>query len=89
MKNKKRWIIVVSIILLISIGIGSYFLIFKKESKTEVPFTGFTFLDITELEYGSYSLQNFVEGIVCEEDCTYNGEKVDYEISEISKLTCN
>lgn len=88
-RNKKNMIItIVSLILIIS---GSFLLILclkkpKAKEKKENNFNGFTFKEVKDLEYGNFTLSDFVEGINCNKVCTYNNEKIDYNISEVKNL---
>ena len=84
--SKKKKIIYISIGLII-IGaiifiLCSHFILNKKVEE----FNGFTFKEVTKLNYGDIILSDFVKDITCEEECTYHGQTLEYSISNIEDL---
>lgn len=86
MKKKKK-IIVYSAIGLIILGaiifiLCSHFMIEEKHQE----FSGFTFKEVTELNYGTINLSSFIDDVTCEEECLYQGDTLDYTITNIEDL---
>lgn len=83
---KKKKIIYISIGLIIISAIifilCSHFILNKKVEE----FNGFTFKEVTKLNYGDITLSDFVKDITCEEECTYHGQTLEYTISNIEDL---
>ena len=82
-KRKKIYIsiglIIISAIIFI---LCSHFILNKKVEE----FNGFTFKEVTKLNYGDITLSDFVKDITCEEECTYHGQTLEYTISNIEDL---
>ena len=86
MKKKKK-IIVYSAFGLIILGaiifiLCSHFMIEEKHQE----FSGFTFKEVTELNYGTINLSSFIDDVTCEEECLYQGDTLDYTITNIEDL---
>ena len=83
-KNKKR--IIYGIVILLILGafifiLCSHFLVEKKEE-----FKGFTFREVTKLNYGDFKLDDFVEEVTCGEKCFYNDQELEYKITSVEDL---
>ena len=85
--SKKKKIIIYSIISLLILGailfiLCSHFLVEKEEPI----FNGFTFREVTKLNYGDFNLGDFVEEVTCEEKCFFGGKELEYKITNVENL---
>ncbi len=84
---KKKKTIIYTIIGLILLGaiifiLCSHFILNKEIEK----FKGFTFKEITKLNFGDVNLDDFVEEVACEEKCVFDNTELEYEITNIKDL---
>lgn len=94
MKKKSLLIVTVLVILIISIGSASFYYITRDSDKTinedenNNSSKEILFRDVKSLEYGNYSIEDFLENdIKCDEDkCHYLDKDLEYSISEITSL---
>ena len=85
--SKKKKIIIYSIISLLILGailfiLCSHFLVEKEEPI----FNGFTFREVTKLNYGDFNLGDFVEEVTCGEKCFFDGKELEYKITNVDNL---
>ena len=85
--SKKKKIIIYSIISLLILGailfiLCSHFLVEKEEPI----FNGFTFREVTKLNYGDFNLGDFVEEVTCGEKCFFDGKELEYKITNVENL---
>ena len=83
-KKKKR--IIYGVVILLILGalifiVCSHFLVEKKEE-----FEGFTFREVTKLNYGDINLGDFVEEVTCGGKCFYNDQELEYKITNVEDL---
>ena len=84
--SKKKKIIIYSVIGLILLGIIIFILCCHFLIEKDSVLTGFNFKEVTEVNYGSFDLSNFIEGVTCDESCFYNNDELEYSITNIEEL---
>ena len=84
LKNKK--IIIFSIIGILFLFFSVLLVIHFIGKKDELSFENIKFNNLTELNYNDFNLETFIDGVICNEDCYYNDEKLEYYITDVSSL---
>lgn len=88
-KKKKLVLLIVGVIgLVIMVSSITLLLLKKMQDKRINDFSGFTFKEVENLNYGNYNLDTFVsDDIKCNENvCKLYNKKIDYEFSKIDNL---
>ena len=84
--SKKKKIIIYSVIGLILLSAIIFILCCHFLIEKDSVFNGFNFKEVTEVNYGSFDLSNFIEGVTCDESCFYNNDELEYSITNIEEL---
>lgn len=77
---KKKVIINLIIVLIFIICL----IIFNKQDKQTD--SNIEFKEVTSLNYNDIKITDFISNVTCEEECFYNDEKIEYKVSDVTKL---